>query len=101
MFLGEGFGSGSGGWWGAVFLWKVREKGNGGGEGGGWSRDWQRNPQVNTQGLSKLPFHKLPLSFSPNKAQLEVMLFAHHTKGHANNTLLRRFLEGSLTASSS
>ena len=28
-------GSGSGGWLGAVFLWKIREKGKGVGRGGG------------------------------------------------------------------
>ena len=33
--LGEGLGSGSGGWWGAVFLWKIREKGKGVGRVGG------------------------------------------------------------------
>ena len=39
MSLGEGFGSGSGGWWGAVFLWKVKGKGKGMGKvgGGAWT----------------------------------------------------------------
>ena len=50
-------GSGSGGWWGAVFLWKaMREKGKGVGRGG----DRQRNRQVNTQALSKPPCSDLP-----------------------------------------
>ena len=41
-------------------------KGGEGGEGGGWGR--QRNRQVNAQALSKLPFSKLPFSFSPKGA---------------------------------
>ena len=39
-------------------------EGGEGGEGGGWGRDRQRNWQVNAQALSKLPFSKLPFSFS-------------------------------------
>ena len=35
--------------------------------GGGWGRDRQRNRQVNAQALSKLPFSKLPFSFSPKE----------------------------------
>ena len=33
--LGECLGSGSGGWWGVVFPWKIRGKGKGVGGGGG------------------------------------------------------------------
>ena len=36
-----------------------------GGGGGGGGGDQQRNRQANTQALSKLPFGKLPFSFSP------------------------------------
>ena len=45
--LGEGFGDS--GWWGLVFLWKMREMGR----GWGGSRDRQRNRQVNTHAFVK------------------------------------------------
>ena len=42
---GEGvLGSGLGGWWGVVFLLKMKGKGEG---GGGWGGDRERNRQVN------------------------------------------------------
>ena len=45
-------GSGSGGWWGVVFLWKMREKGKGVGRVGG-GRERQRNRQVNAHAFVK------------------------------------------------
>ena len=65
MSLGEGFGVGFRGWWGAVFPVENKGKGEGGGKGGGWGGDRQRNRQVNAQALSKLPFSDLPFSFFP------------------------------------
>ena len=49
---------------GAVFLWKIKEKGKGVGRVGGGVGTSKRNRQVNAQALSKLPFSKLPFSFS-------------------------------------
>ena len=60
-----GFGSGSAGWWGVVFLWKIREEGKGVGRVRGWGGDRQRNRQVNGQALSELPFSSLPFSSLP------------------------------------
>ena len=46
---------------GVVFMWKMREKGE-----GGWGGDRQRNGKSMRTGLSKLPtLSKLPFSFSP------------------------------------
>ena len=54
VFLEEGgLGSGSGGWRGVVFLWKVREKEKGAGEDGGSGGDRQRNRQVNAHAFVK------------------------------------------------
>ena len=61
MSLGKGLGVGFRRVVGAVFLCKIREKGNGGGKGGGvGGRDRQMNRQVNAQAPSKLRFSKLP-----------------------------------------
>ena len=54
-------GSGSGGWWGVGFLCKRREKGKGVGMTGKGTGKPMRTH------LSKLPFSKLPISFSPRK----------------------------------
>ena len=63
MSLKEGRVQGGGG---GDFPVKTKGNGEGGGEGGGWCGDRQRNRQINVQALSKLPFSKLPFSFSPN-----------------------------------
>ena len=64
--LEEGFGVGFRWAGGGGFPVESNGKGEGGGQGrvGGCGGDWQRNRQVNAQALSKLPFSKLPFSFS-------------------------------------
>ena len=47
-----GLGSGSGGQWGVVFLWKIREKGKGMGRMGGG--------EVNAQALPNYPLANYP-----------------------------------------
>ena len=63
-FWQRGLGSGSGGWWGVVSLWKMREKGKGVGRVGGGCGYARRGKSMSML-LSILPFSKLPFSFSP------------------------------------
>ena len=53
MSLGEGFWFGFRGVAGVVFLWKMREKGEGVGRVGGWGGDRQRNRQVSAHAFVK------------------------------------------------
>ena len=77
MSLGRGLGSGSGGWWGAVFLWKIREKGKGVGGGGGEGTGKGAGKSMHKL-LAKPTFKKLPFRVSP-RCQL-YLCDRHHTR---------------------
>ena len=71
-------GSGSGGWWGVVFLCKKKEseKGKGVERGGGWVETGEGTGKSMRTRLSKLRFSKLPSRFSP----IEKMLTAQNPR---------------------